>query len=415
MPGGKYPALQNPDGTWNVGPVPLMPVHEARGRYAATGEAWSYDVDAKWLRGSVSLAEKEFKESAYMAPLHEDHRPQPGVPIPSDRNLGRMRPTGVKPYRIEGTDKPVAFGMLMHIPHAKYAEMRHGKLAGCYLSAEVNSFEKGKISSVSLMSATPPRWPFPPITIGDETPHPNAPGSDRDAIYRADPLQWDGKAQVYADISEDTMDDEKKKKDEEEKKKAAAAMDDPPETDEPTPAEQDAEDEDDDAAKKEKAAKAAKNAAGDDAAMAAQYSALRSDVDQLKAENAALKKEKRERDIRTELVGLGYADDVAEQHAAKYCETEEKAAQYMDAARAAADQAKLPPKKFTDTDPGLGSTEGLSYLNGKAQAVHSKAAQYSGHYDELCATGSYSEEGRAKFVATRLAAEGLIKNEEVPK
>jgi len=194
MPGGDYTARQNADGTWDIGPLPILPAHQVV-KKAPDGSEEVFEVDAGWLNKAVELNQYRAKNGPYFSPLHIGHHLTPDGRWVDREHAGRITYNAVKTYKYQGVELPTMFGFLRWVPPAVYADIRAGKLA--YLSAEVYDFAQHEVQGVALMSDQTPHFRLPMITIGKEVPNPEAAAKTAPAgLYRA--VARRGKAVVYA-------------------------------------------------------------------------------------------------------------------------------------------------------------------------------------------------------------------------
>jgi hypothetical protein len=423
MPGGEYDAEQNPDGSWNIGPFPWMPVHEARGT-RKDGSEFTFAVTEEWLRRALEIAQARARDESYLGPAHENHGEA------RRRPAGRILATSVEPFVYQGETRPWLHGRLMYVPEAQYARIRSGELI--YASPEVLSFAAGEVDSLALMSDVVPAFRGPPITIGRETPHPLARKSGVGKVYRA--IAEDGDARVYACPSEEEsmphqrtsppagarMQAPKAEEDENEDELEqglegpgeGGTPPPPPESlPETAPAEQPAEEE---LTEEEKSAKmAATPRAG--ASYAAQLGALQASNRKLEKQLAALQRERAVEKLVAstvaELTSFGMDAAAVEADARKYAAQGDGALTiYRETAKKTAlarlDSELAPPAEFTDIE---GTQEGLEFLAGASSSARTEGAKYAAEHDNLVATGFAPTMSRADYVRSNLIRSGQLR------
>lgn len=160
MPGGKYDADQNPDGTWNVRDVPI--VVEAEVPVGTDGE--TEPIDKKWMQTALAASDRRLAQDSYLAPLHHNHHG-------SGRDVskaGSFKLTRIVLGTYEGEKRHKLLADLLHVDAETYADLRAGKLP--YLSAEIHDITQPEIDSVALMADTVPFFRLPNLTIGRESP-----------------------------------------------------------------------------------------------------------------------------------------------------------------------------------------------------------------------------------------------------
>lgn len=162
MPGGKYSADQNPDGTWNVRGVPVVVEAEI-----PVGEDGTATIDKEWMKAALAACQRRLQLDKYLPPLHVNHHGSRR----DVRNAGRFSLKGIRKGAYEGQERHQLIADLLHVPKEIYAELRAGRLP--YLSAEIHDVTKPEIDSVALMADTVPFFRLPNLTIGRERPAAN--------------------------------------------------------------------------------------------------------------------------------------------------------------------------------------------------------------------------------------------------
>ena len=158
LPGGKYDARQNPDGTWDVADVPIFST-VPKGTKGAPKDIVEAD-----LRAAVETHQKKFSEDKFLPRLNRlhnygVHRPEPA---------GFFLPREVRPFRMGGTTRPVIFADLISVPDVVFRDLESDVLPYC--SVEVRTYEPLTFGALALLDTEPPFFEFPLITIGTKSP-----------------------------------------------------------------------------------------------------------------------------------------------------------------------------------------------------------------------------------------------------
>lgn len=192
---GKYKAVQNADGTWNILDVPFFASHTMR------KEEGGHEIGADWQRKSVKKALDRWEQDGYLAPLIVNHHSLFGDVFAG----GHFLPTRVGSAKVNGEEVDCTFTDLLYVREDVYAAYRRGELP--YLSTEF-IYAREEHLHLSALDTEAPFFKFPLITIGEETPYvePAEEDDDPDAgwpVRREDypehaPLQSVKAAQRYA-------------------------------------------------------------------------------------------------------------------------------------------------------------------------------------------------------------------------
>ena len=167
LPGGDFDAVQNDDGTWNIGidkDIPIMgTVHEV----GVKGN--EKPIGIKWLRAALRKHRdlEEQPGGAYYAPVHLRHHsenPDQDETVPA----GFLRLNRIAPAFDGGDNKAAIFASLYNVPDEIYQQIKAKKWA--FRSVEVASWDKPQISSLSLLNTEAPFFKYGLTTIGKETP-----------------------------------------------------------------------------------------------------------------------------------------------------------------------------------------------------------------------------------------------------
>ena len=169
LPGGDFDAVQNEDGTWNIGidkDIPIMgTVHEV----GVKGN--ERPIGLKWLRAALRKhREMEQQQGgAYYAPVHLRHHsdnPDRDDTVPA----GFLRLNRIAPAFDGGDNQAAIFASLYNVPDEIYQQIKAKKWA--FRSVEVASWDKPQVSSLSLLDTEAPFFKYPLLTIGRESPAP---------------------------------------------------------------------------------------------------------------------------------------------------------------------------------------------------------------------------------------------------
>ena len=106
LPGGKYDARQNSDGTWDVVDVPVFTL-VAKGTKGAPRDLTEND-----LHSAVEAHRRKFRDDQFLARVNVLHNYGVHRPTPA----GFFLPTSVRPYRMGGKSRPVIFADLLAVP-----------------------------------------------------------------------------------------------------------------------------------------------------------------------------------------------------------------------------------------------------------------------------------------------------------
>jgi len=156
IPGGKYRARQNDDGTWDVLDMPVFSL-VPKGKKGAPK-----DITEDDLRAAVREHQRKYKDDQFMARVNVLHNygVQPATPA------GFFLPRIVKPFRMNGKMQATIFADLMGVPDAVFRDMEARGLPYC--SVEVRTYEPLVFGALALLDTEPPFFEFPIISIGDK-------------------------------------------------------------------------------------------------------------------------------------------------------------------------------------------------------------------------------------------------------
>lgn len=151
---GRYDAIENADGTFNVLDVPVfgeMAVGEKNGSPRER-------IDEDWLRAALEKSKQGVIEG-YRAPIlvhHSDDKPE-------SEHAGFMVLRRVGQDTVEGAKKWVVYADLENVPRATFDRIAARKLPN--RSAEVFDSKEKKIHALSLLTHEVPHFPFPELTV----------------------------------------------------------------------------------------------------------------------------------------------------------------------------------------------------------------------------------------------------------
>ncbi len=222
IPGGKFTASQNEDGTWNIGNVPIFAQHKVK-----FGDE-EKEVGKDWLFAAKAKEDSRVTNDNYMPPLHIHHHG-----VRETTRAGFFRSKSVAQAKYQGKLLWMTFADLVQVPPDVYEKIKAGALP--YRSVEIHSLDEPEINSLALLDDEVPFFRLSLLTIGREIP---AEGlnvgkairttmSDQPVplfAYRAIGtgsnvlMNLDGKHLRRQDMADET-EEEKKKKAEEAKKK----------------------------------------------------------------------------------------------------------------------------------------------------------------------------------------------------
>lgn len=152
--GGRYTAVQNSDGTWNVLDVPIC------GEIPKGAKANKFDIDKAWLERAVANAHSRLKTNDFRPPLHLGHHE---IAQQVER-VGEFVPQRVGKLNYNGKEIYALFADLTRIPERYFSQIEKGELP--YLSIEVEKWESEEIASLAIMPTDTPFFRFPNVTIG---------------------------------------------------------------------------------------------------------------------------------------------------------------------------------------------------------------------------------------------------------
>ena len=167
LPGGDFDAVQNEDGTWNIGIDKDIPIMGTVQEVGVKGN--ERPIGIKWLRAALRKhrALEEQPGGAYYAPVHLRHHSEN-----SDHDetvpAGFLRLNRIAPAFDGGDNQAAIFATLYNVPDDIYQQIKARKWA--FRSVEVASWDKPQVSSLSLLNTEAPFFKYPNLTIGSETP-----------------------------------------------------------------------------------------------------------------------------------------------------------------------------------------------------------------------------------------------------
>ena len=164
LPGGKYTAKQNADGSWDIINVPMFVEHDV-----IVGEGKDRKVlhiGQKWMEAAKDTQHARMDQDNYLPPLHLHHH---GLGKETVR-AGFWMTRDVKEAEYQGRKLWVTFGDYLSVPDGMYKEfIRTGQLP--YRSVEIKNVMRQEIDSLALLDTEVPFFRLPLLTIGQEIPH----------------------------------------------------------------------------------------------------------------------------------------------------------------------------------------------------------------------------------------------------
>jgi hypothetical protein len=161
--GGDYTGIDTKDGFFIVRDVPILSSVKKGEKRAPE------DIGSDWL-SKTTLFHKESYEGGKIAfPIHIGHTDDLGLTHPEF--AGFFKPTSVRTFKVNGEDKPTIFADLK-LKAAAFSRMKAGELP--YVSPEIRTWGKNKISSVALLDSDSPHNEYPLMTIDKVVEDPTA-------------------------------------------------------------------------------------------------------------------------------------------------------------------------------------------------------------------------------------------------
>jgi hypothetical protein len=157
IPGGQHTAMQNPDGTWDIGSVPIFAQHKVK------FQDEEIEVGKDWLLSAKAKEDARFANDKYLPPLHIHHHG-----ARETRRAGFFRSKSVAQANYQGKPLWMTFADLINVPDDVYQMIRAGELP--YRSVEVHSLKEPEISSLALLDDEVPFFRLSLLTIGKEIP-----------------------------------------------------------------------------------------------------------------------------------------------------------------------------------------------------------------------------------------------------
>jgi hypothetical protein len=152
--GGRYTAVDNGDGTFNILDVPIFAEIPAGVKRNAdpVGREWQEAAVAK------SLARQA---EGHLPPVHIYHSDETAVkPI----HAGKFMLKVVRPITYEGRQLWATFADIVGVPGDVFEKIRRGFLP--YRSVEIHNWDKPEIDSLALMDTDVPFFRLPMMTVG---------------------------------------------------------------------------------------------------------------------------------------------------------------------------------------------------------------------------------------------------------
>jgi len=199
--GGDYTAYDTGDGWYVLKDIPtLAPVKKGQ-MYAPE------DISTDWFNGAIKFGQEAYNKSKIAYPIHLTHTDDQGIHNPEFG--GYFVPTKVKEMDLPDLGNVPVVHSDFKIKKKVFDKMESGELG--YVSPEVRSWRKGRISSVALLDSIPPHNPFPLMTIGKVVTDPAAKFEAELPAECAIARFSDGFERVTFDPREDDKESEKSK------------------------------------------------------------------------------------------------------------------------------------------------------------------------------------------------------------
>ncbi len=168
IPGGKFTAQQNPDGTWNVYDVPIFAAHTVTIPLEnEDGELVNTDIKIgrKWMKAAMEKSVARFQNDDYLPPLHVHHH----FMGKDTKRSGFFKLKSIRKEKLENESIWTMFADLLQVPSEVYSFVRRGQLP--YRSVEIHDIMKPEIDSLALLDDEVPFFRFKLLTIGKEIPN----------------------------------------------------------------------------------------------------------------------------------------------------------------------------------------------------------------------------------------------------
>lgn len=157
LPGGKFTATQNEDGTWNIENVPIFAQHKVK-----FGEE-EKEIGQDWLLKAKAREDSRVSDDNYLPPLHIHHHG-----ARETERAGFFRSKSVAQANYQGKPLWMTFADLVRIPAEIFDKIKAGGLP--YRSVEVHSLDEPEINSLALLDDEVPFFRLSLLTIGNQVP-----------------------------------------------------------------------------------------------------------------------------------------------------------------------------------------------------------------------------------------------------
>lgn len=152
IPGGKYTAVSNGDGTFNILDMPIM------GELKKGEKGAPFDIDAEWMEKAIEVG-KMRERGGHWGAVHVHHHSDFG----SSQRMGFLRLSRVGTMTYEDKEMSALFGDLLRIPEALFSIIEKGELPYRSVEAGWKVFE---VASLAMMPDETPFFRLPMTTIG---------------------------------------------------------------------------------------------------------------------------------------------------------------------------------------------------------------------------------------------------------
>lgn len=151
LPGGRYRAVENSNGTFSIFNVPIFAEHSIPGD--------EITIDRAWMQRALDRASQRLEDDAYLPPLHIRHHGMGQETVAS----GKFRLTTLRRARYQGEALWVLFADLLNIPNEIFQKIQEGGLS--YRSVEIHDLDNPEIDSLALLDDEVPFFRFPLLTV----------------------------------------------------------------------------------------------------------------------------------------------------------------------------------------------------------------------------------------------------------
>lgn len=154
--GGDYTAIDTKDGWYILKDIPTLAPVKQGVQNAPT------DIGTEWFNDAVKFAQDAYENGKIAFPVHHTHTDDMGLHNPTF--CGYFKPSRVGTANVPGKGEvPVIFSDFK-VKKDAFEKINKGEMG--YVSPEIRSWSKRRISSVALLDSIPPENIFPLLTVG---------------------------------------------------------------------------------------------------------------------------------------------------------------------------------------------------------------------------------------------------------